>query len=61
VTKRKKARVAMAMVKVMRVVDDEEGENGKAMAMATRMAGKWTVTARKRAMAMATKAAGKWR
>ncbi len=60
-TKRKKARVAMAMVKVMRVVDDEEGENGKAMAMATRMAGKWTVTARKRAMAMATKAAGKWR
>ncbi len=31
---------------------DEEGEDGKAMVMATRMAGKWTVTARKRAMAM---------
>jgi hypothetical protein len=29
------------MVKVMRVAGDEEGEDGKAMAMATRMAGEW--------------------
>jgi hypothetical protein len=47
------------MVKVMRVTDDEEGEDGKALAMATRMAGEWTVTARKRAMAAATRVAGK--
>jgi hypothetical protein len=43
------------MAKVMRVAGDEEGEDGKAMAMATRMAGKWTVTVRNRAMAMATR------
>ncbi len=49
------------MVKVMRVAGDEEGEDGKAMAMVTRMAGKWTVTARKRAMAMLTRVAGKQR
>jgi hypothetical protein len=41
VTKRERARAAWAMVKVMRVAGDEEGEDGKAMAMATRMAGKW--------------------
>ncbi len=54
-------RVARAMVKVLRVAGDEEGEDGKAMAMATRMAGKWTVTARKRAMAMATRVTSKQR
>jgi hypothetical protein len=52
VTKRKRAKAARAIAKVMRVAGDEEGEDGKAMVMATRMAGKWTVTARKRAMAM---------
>jgi hypothetical protein len=45
------------LVKVMRVAGDQEGEDGKAMAMATRMAGKWTVTARKRAMAMVMRVA----
>ncbi len=60
-TKRERARAARAMVKVMRVAGDEEGEDGKAMVMATRMAGKWTVMARKRAMVMATRMAGKQR
>jgi hypothetical protein len=59
VTKRERARAARAMVKVMRVAGDEEGEDGKAMAMATRMAGEWTVTARRRAMALTTRVAGK--
>ncbi len=58
-TKRERARAARAMVKVMRVVGDEEGEDGKAMAMATRMAGKWTVMMRKRAMAMVARVVGK--
>jgi hypothetical protein len=49
------------MAKVMRVVDDEEGEDSKVTAMATRMVGKWTVMARKRAMAMATRVAGERR
>jgi hypothetical protein len=31
-----------------RVAGDEEGEDGKAVRMATRMVGEWTVTARKR-------------
>ncbi len=60
-TKRERARVARAMAKVMRVAGDEEGEDGKAMAMATRIAGEWTVTAKKRAMAMETRVAGKQR
>jgi hypothetical protein len=42
----------------MRVAGDEEGDDGKVMAMATRMAGKWTVMARKRAMTMVTRVAG---
>jgi hypothetical protein len=62
VTKRERAKAARATVKVMRVAGDEEGEDGKAMAMVTRMVDKWTVMARKRAMAMATRVAGKrWR
>ncbi len=56
--KRERPRVARAMPKVMRVAGDEEGEDGKVMVMATRMAGKWTVMARKRAMAMARRVAG---
>jgi hypothetical protein len=58
VTKRERARVARAMAKVMRVAGDEEGEDSKAMAMAKRMAGNWTVIARKRAMVMAMRVAG---
>ncbi len=42
----------------MRVAGDGEGEGGKAMAMAKRVAGKLTVTAMKRAMAMKTREAG---
>jgi hypothetical protein len=49
----------MAIAMVMRVVGDEEGEGGKVMVMATRMAGKWTVMATKRAMALATRVASK--
>ncbi len=57
--KRVRARVARAMAKVMRVAVDEEGKDGKAIAMATRMVGEWTVMVRKRAMAMTTRVAGK--
>ncbi len=59
-TKRERARAARAMMKVMRVAGDQEGEDGKAiaMAMATRMVSDWTVTARKRAMAMVMRVAG---
>ncbi len=57
--KRKRARVAREMAKFMRVAGDEEGEDGKAMVMATRMAGKWTVMASKRVMATAMRVAGK--
>ncbi len=32
------------MAKVMRVAGDEEGEDGKAMKMVTRMAGEWTAS-----------------
>ncbi len=60
-TKRERARAARAMVKVMRVADDEEGEDGKAMAMATRMAGEWTVMARKRVVATARRVVGEQR
>ncbi len=49
------------MLKVMRVVGDEEGEDGKAMVMAARMAGEGTVTARKRVMVVATRVVGKQR
>jgi hypothetical protein len=48
-----------ALAAVMRVAGNKEGKGGKAMAIATRMAGKWTVTARKRVMAMETRVAGK--
>jgi hypothetical protein len=47
------------MAKVMRMAGDEEGEDIKATAMATRMAGKRTVMVRKRAMTMATRVVGK--
>jgi hypothetical protein len=47
------------MATAMRVEGKEEGEGGKAMAMATRVAGKPTATAMKRAMAMKTKEVGK--
>ncbi len=39
------------MAMAMRVAGDEEGKGGKAMSMATRIVGKWTVTATKRVMA----------
>jgi hypothetical protein len=42
--KRERARAARAMAKVMRVAGDEEGEDGKAMKMVTRMAGEWTAS-----------------
>ncbi len=43
----------------MRVAGKEEGKGGKAMAMATRVAGKRMATATKRVMAMKTREAGK--
>jgi hypothetical protein len=46
------------MVTAMRVAGDEEGEGGKAMATATRVAGERTATATKRAMATKTWEAG---
>ncbi len=56
-------RAARAVAKVMRVAGNEEGKGitAMAMAMATRMVGKWTVMARKRAMAMATRVVGEQR
>jgi hypothetical protein len=42
----------------IRVVGYEEGKGGKAMAMATRAAGKRTAMAKTRAMVMATREAG---
>jgi hypothetical protein len=47
------------MATAMRVVDNKEGENGKAMAMATRVAGDRTATATRRAMVTAMREAGK--
>ncbi len=51
------------MATVTRVAGDEEDKGGKAMAMAiamaTRIAGKWTAMATKGAMAMVTRVAGK--
>ncbi len=49
------------MATVMRVVGNEEGKGCKAMAIATRMVGKWTETVTKRAMAMAMRVAGERR
>ncbi len=45
----------------VRVAGDEEGKGSKAtaMAMATRMVGKWSATAMKRVIATATRVAGK--
>ncbi len=43
----------------MRVAGNKEGEGSKAMAMATRMEGKWMASATKRVMAMKTREAGK--
>ncbi len=57
-TKRERARAARAMAVAMRVVGKEEGEGGTAMALATRIAGRWTATATKRVMVMATRVAG---
>ncbi len=42
----------------MRVVGKEEGKDAKAMAMATRVAGKRTVVSTKRGMATKTREAG---
>jgi hypothetical protein len=47
------------MAIAMRVAGDEEGKGGKAVAIATRVAGKRTVMATRRAMAKATIEAGK--
>jgi hypothetical protein len=47
------------MVTAMRVAGCKKGEGGKAMAMATRVAGKWAVMATQRAMATKTREAGK--
>jgi hypothetical protein len=54
-----RARAARAMATAMRVAGDKEEEGNKAMTMATRIAGEWTATSRKRAMVMATRVAGK--
>jgi hypothetical protein len=52
------ARAARAMVTVMRVVGDKEGECSKAMVMATRIAGEYTAATTKRAMVTATRVVG---
>ncbi len=57
-TKRVRARAARAMEATMRVAGNEEGKGSKAMLTATRVAGKWTVTAMKRAMAKKTRFGG---
>jgi hypothetical protein len=46
------------MAMAIRVAGNKEGKGGKAMAMATIVAGGQTVTATRRAMAMATKEVG---
>ncbi len=43
----------------IRVADNKEGEGDKAMAMATRVAGKWMAAATERVMAKATREVGK--
>ncbi len=47
----------------MRVAGDKEGKGSKAMtmAMAARMAGKWSAIAKKRSMATVTRVVGKQR
>ncbi len=59
VTKRARPRVARVMVTAMRVVGDIEGEGGKAMATATRVAGKRAATATKSMMAMKRRGQGR--
>ncbi len=56
--KRERAWGTMANVMAMRVEGIKEGEGGKAMVMATRLAGKWTAMATMRAMVTKTKEAG---
>ncbi len=56
--KRVRARVARAMAMVMRVASKEEGKGGKAMAMATRVAGERTAMLTKIAMATKTREVG---
>jgi hypothetical protein len=46
------------MSTAMRVAGKEEGEGRKAMAIATKVAGKWTAMATKKAMATKTREAG---
>jgi hypothetical protein len=58
VAKRERARAARAMATAMRAAGNKESEGGKVMAIATRMADKWTATVTKRATAMATRVAG---
>ena len=54
-TKRVRVRAARAMETTMRVAGNEEGEGGKAMAMATRVAGERTAMLMKSAMATKTR------
>ncbi len=60
-TKRERSRAAWAMVTVIRVAGEEEGEGDKAMAMATRIAGELTATVMKRVMVKATRVEDKQR
>ncbi len=53
-----RAWVARAMVMMMMVVGNAEGEGGKAMARATRVVGKQTATGTKRVMATKTRLGG---
>jgi hypothetical protein len=46
------------MIMAMRMAGEEDGEGGKAMALATRVAGKWTAMAMKRTMVTKTREAG---
>ncbi len=56
--KRARARAARVITMVIRVAGKEEGKGGKAMALATRVAGEQMATATKRAMATKTREAG---
>ncbi len=56
--KRERARTARANATAMRVTSVKEGKGDKAMAMATRVAGKWMAMAMTRAMVIKTKEAG---
>ncbi len=58
VTNRVRERAARAMETTMRVAGDKEGKGGKAMATATRVAGKWMAMATKRVMATKTRLGG---